>query len=109
MLRKSHWSQTQLKNLEGPSQWGWSQPASELGIESHDQVTILGIQYGTTIVKSVKDSWAGALRAVVQKQEKPMLGPSASHNEYSMYTYAFSRKFGIWHKFSHPQRSTCNN
>jgi len=34
----------------------WSQPATELGIESHDQVRILGIQYGTTIAKSVKDS-----------------------------------------------------
>ena len=38
----------------------------------------------------------------VHKQEKPMLKPSASHNEYNMYTYVFSRKFGIWHKSSHP-------
>ena len=42
----------------------WSQPANALGIEFHDQVTILGITYGTTIAKSVKDSWAGVLRSV---------------------------------------------
>jgi hypothetical protein len=70
MVRKSHRSQTQLTEIEGPSQWGWSQPASELGIESHDQVTTLGIQYGTTIAKSVEDSWAGALLAVRAKARK---------------------------------------
>jgi len=49
---------------------GWLQPATELGIESHDQVTILGTQYGTTIAKSVKDSWAGAIRAVRAQARK---------------------------------------
>ena len=49
---------------------GWSQPANELGIESHYQITILGIQYGTTIAKSVKDSWAGALRSVCAQARK---------------------------------------
>jgi len=43
---------------------GWSQLATALGIESHGQVKILGITYGTTIAKSVKDSWAGGLRSV---------------------------------------------
>jgi len=46
-----------------PIQW-WSQPATALRIESHDQVTILGITYGTTIAKSVKDIGAGVLRSV---------------------------------------------
>jgi len=49
---------------------GWSQPATALGIEFHDQVTILGITYGTTIAKSVKDSWAGVLRSVRAQARK---------------------------------------
>jgi hypothetical protein len=43
---------------------GWSQPAAALGIDFHDEVTNLGITYGTTIIKSVKDSWAGVLQSV---------------------------------------------
>jgi len=49
---------------------GSSQLATELGFDSHDQFTILGIQYGTTIAKSVKDSWAGAVRAVRAQARK---------------------------------------
>ena len=45
----------------------------------------------------------------VHKHEKHKLEPCASHSEYNMYNCVFSRKFGIWHKFSHPPRSTCNN
>ena len=107
---KNHRSQVQRTVIEGPSHWGGgSQPATAIGIESHDQVTILGITYGTTTAKSVEDSWAGVLRSVRARGEKPMLVPSALHNGYNMYTYAFSRKFSIWHKFSHPPRSNCNN
>jgi len=40
----------------------------------------------------------------VHKQEKPMLEPSASHNEYNMYTYVFLRKFGIWQKIIPPTK-----
>jgi len=42
----------------------WTQPATALGIEFHDQVTILGITYGTTVTTSVQNSWAGVLRSV---------------------------------------------
>jgi hypothetical protein len=70
MLRKSHRSQAQLTEIEGPSQWGWSQPATALGIESHTQVTILGITYGTTIAKLVKDSWARVLQSVRAQARK---------------------------------------
>jgi len=70
MLRKSHRSQAQLTEIEGTPHWVWSQPATALGIESHDKVTFLGITYGTTITKSVKDSWAGILRSVRAQARK---------------------------------------
>ena len=49
---------------------GWSQPATALGIDFHDHVTILGITYGTTIIKSIKDSWAGVVQSVRAQARK---------------------------------------
>jgi len=48
----------------------WSYPATALGIKSHDQVTILEFQYRTTIAKSAKDSWTGALLAIRTQARK---------------------------------------
>jgi len=62
MLRKNHRIQAQLRNQRPIPLGGWSQPATAFGIETHDQVTILGIKYQTTIAKLVKDGWAGFLR-----------------------------------------------
>jgi len=70
MLRKSQRSQAQLTEIKGLSHWGWSQLATALGIESHDQITILRITYGTTIAKSMKDSWAGVLQSVRAQARK---------------------------------------
>jgi hypothetical protein len=42
----------------------WTEPAAALGIEFHDQITILGVAFGTTTTKSVKESWTGVLRTV---------------------------------------------
>lgn len=42
----------------------WTQPATALEIEFHDQVKILGITYGTTVATSVQNSWAGVLQLV---------------------------------------------
>jgi len=64
MLRRSHRRQLNSQKSKALPTGGWSHPATALGIKSHDQVTILGIRYGNTIAKSVKDSWTGTLRAV---------------------------------------------
>jgi len=70
MLQTSHQSQAQLTEIKGPYHCVWSQPATALGIEFHDQVTILGITYRTTIAKSVKNSWAGVLRSIRAQARK---------------------------------------
>jgi hypothetical protein len=48
----------------------WTEPATALGIEFHDQATNLGVTFGTTIVKSFKDSLAGVLRTVRAQARK---------------------------------------
>lgn len=50
----------------------WTVPATALGTEFHDQVTILGVTPGTTVAQSVKDSWAGVLQTVRVLAKKPM-------------------------------------
>jgi hypothetical protein len=48
----------------------WKDRATALGIEFHDQVTILGVTFGTTTAKSMKDSWAGVLWTVRAQARK---------------------------------------
>ena len=70
MLRKATGAKLNSQKSKALPTGGWSHPATALRIKSHDQVTILGIRYGTTTAKSVKDSWTGALRAVRAQARK---------------------------------------
>lgn len=36
---------------------GWSAPVTDLGIEFHSHVKILGVTFGSTIEQSMKESW----------------------------------------------------
>jgi len=86
-----------------------TQPATALGIEFHEQVTILGITYGTTIAKSVRDSWAGVLRSVRAQARKAYARTLCLAQRIQYVHLCLLAKIGIWRKFSHPPRRTCNN
>jgi CHAT domain-containing protein len=42
----------------------WTEPATALGITFHNQATILGVNFGPTIAKSITDSWAEIVQTV---------------------------------------------
>jgi hypothetical protein len=54
----------------------WTEPATALGIEFHDQVTILGVIFGTTIANAVKVAGQESYGRYVHRHEKPMPEPS---------------------------------
>jgi hypothetical protein len=42
----------------------WTTPATVIGIEFHERVTILGVTFGPTMALSIKDTWSGVICAV---------------------------------------------
>ena len=51
----------------------WTEPPTALGIEFHEQVTILGVTFASAITKSITDSWSRVLRTA-RVHPNPMPG-----------------------------------
>jgi len=69
MKKPPEQSSTQRNRRPFPLEGGRSQQLN-LELSLATKFTIFGIQYGTNIAKSVKDSWAGAVRAVRAQARK---------------------------------------
>jgi hypothetical protein len=42
----------------------WTEPATALGFPFHSQATILGVNFGNTMTKTIADSWVIVVRSV---------------------------------------------
>jgi hypothetical protein len=55
----------------------WTAPATELGIKFHDNIKIIGVNFGQTLQHTMQHSWTGVIRGIREQEEdsihqKPM-------------------------------------
>jgi hypothetical protein len=90
LLNKHKWKALTFGN--------WTSPASALGIDFQEQITILGVRFASTVGTSMKASWDSVVRAVCAQVRRACARDLCLAKGYSMAKNISYRKCGTWRK-----------